>query len=134
MNGDNTLKDISSALNSIYCSKINKLDVDLLNKEMIFNLTLVDGGNVTNHELKFVNCSSFLWLEKNKYAHEAYDFSKCNYYELTSIDIMNITMHTYDDWLKQYPMEYNVVIEIWETALLIKSDEIIIDNQHYLIP
>jgi len=30
-------------------------------------------------------------------------------------------------------MEYNVVIEIWETALLVNATEILIDNQLFSI-
>lgn len=127
------MEGIIDALNAIYCSKINKINVDLMNKEVTFDLSLIDNDEITNHELKFINCVSFLWLEKDKYAHESYDFSKCDYYELTSVDLMGITTTSDDKWLKQYPMDYNVVIEIWETALLINADELLIDHQHFPI-
>ena len=135
MKGDQTVEGISiiSALNAIHCSAINNINVDLLNKEVTFDLSLTDKGKVTNHELKFINCISFLWLEKDKYAHEAYDFSKCDYYELTAVNLKSISATSDDKWLKQYPMEYNVVIEIWETALLIHANELSIDHQHFSI-
>jgi hypothetical protein len=31
-------------------------------------------------------------------------------------------------------MKYNVVMEIWESALLIHATEALIDNQHFFIP
>jgi len=73
-------------------------------------------------------------LEKDKCTHESYDFSKCDYYELTAIEIKHITANSYDKWLNQYLMEYNMIIEIWETALLIKAGQVIIDGRAFLIP
>lgn len=75
------------------------------------------------------NVSSFMWLDINFYTDETYDFSKWDYYELTSIDIMNVTMFAQDEWLSQYPIEYNIAIEIWDTALLVKADKLVIDQQ-----
>ena len=128
------MEDIIGALNAIYCSTINKIDVDVLNKEMTFDLSLTDNGKTTNHELKFINCTSFLWLERDKYTHELYDISKCDHYELTTINLKSISATSADKWLKQYLIEFNVIIEIWETALLINANELSIDHQHFAIP
>lgn len=128
------MEDIIGALDSIWYSTINSVNVDMLNKTVTFELTLVDNGETTDHELKFVNCRAFLWLESDKYTDEAYDLSKCNYYELTSVDIRKISTVSDDKWLKSYPMEYNVAIEIWETALLINADKLILDNKEFAIP
>ena len=38
-----------------------------------------------------------------------------------------------DEWLKQYLAKYNVTVEIWETALLINAEEIIIDGKRFLV-
>lgn len=114
------------------CSK-KKIDVDLPKKEVTFDLLLDDNGKTSNHELKFINCTSFLWIEKDKTAHELYDFSKCDYYELTSVNLRRISATSDDKWLTQYPMEYNVAVEIWETALLIHADELAIDQQHFSV-
>ena len=39
-----------------------------------------------------------------------------------------------DKWLLPYFINFKVVVEIWESALLIKSDEFNIDGQQYQIP
>ena len=127
------MESIISVLNAIHCSAINKINIDLLKKEVTFDLSLVDNGKVSNHELKFINCISFLWLEKDNHVHESYDFSKYDYYELTSVNLRSISATSDDIWLKQYPMEYNVAVEIWETALLINAGELLIDQQHFPI-
>lgn len=128
------MDDVNSAINSIYCSTINNIDFNVLEKEIKFDLTLTDNGNISHHTMQFKNVTAFMWLEKDKYTHESYDFSKCDYYELTSILLEKTLTNTNDEWLKQYSMEYNVVVEIWETALLINTTEVIIDNKKYLIP
>ena len=60
MIGGRVLKDIVTAINAICYSIINKIDVNLANKEVVFSLSLVDNGAVTNHELRFINCISFV--------------------------------------------------------------------------
>lgn len=127
------MNDIITALNSIYYSTINNIDINLSRKEIVFDLTLTDAGNVTNHELRFIDCSSFLWIEK-KIGETTYDYKNWDYYELTDINLCRVNATSEDKWLQQYPIEYNVVVEIWETALLIKADKLIVDNQHFLIP
>ena len=121
------------AINSIYYSTINDINFNMSNKEITFKLTLTDNENISNHTMQFKNVMSFLWIEKPKDS-QAYSFSDCDYYELTSITFEKIDTKTEDDWLNRYLMEYNVVIEIWETALLINATELLIDNQLFSIP
>lgn len=121
-----------SAINTIYYSTINSIDFNMSNKEILFKLTLTDKGNISNHSMLFKNVSSFLWIEKPKDS-KLYSYASCDYYELSSITIEKICADTDNDWLNQYLMEYNVAIEIWETALLINATEVSIDNQSYLI-
>lgn len=121
------------AINSIYYSTINDINFDMSNKEITFKLTLTDNENISHHTMQFKNVMSFLWIEKPKDS-QTYSFSDCDYYELTSITFEKIDTKTEDDWLNRYLMEYNVVIEIWETALLINATELLIDNQLFSIP
>lgn len=127
------MDDMICAINSIYCSTINDIDFNVSNKEITFKLTLTDNGNISHHTMQFKNVTAFLWIEKPKDS-QAYSFPDCDYYELTSITFEKIDTKTENDWLQQYPMEYNVAIEIWETALLINAKELLIDNQHFSIP
>lgn len=122
--------NLGKVCGELYAAKINSLDVNLMRKTIQIELTI---NKKTDYILKFYNVSSFLWLEKDDYAHESYDFSDCDYYELTSIDFQNITTDTNNIWLKQYSMDYNVVIEIWESVLLINSTELSINSQIFKI-
>ena len=123
---------ITNAINAIYGAIINDINFNILQKEITFSLTLVDDGVTTNHMLKILDCESFLWIEK-PYNRDTYNFSEWDYYELTDISLCGINVTTEDRWLKQYPMEYNVAVEIWETALLIKATKIVIDEKEFLV-
>ena len=127
------MSDITHAVNSIYYATIEHMDFNVCNKEIKLDLTLNENGNKSNHTLRFKNVTSFVWIEKPK-DRPLYSFPKCDYYELTSIIFKEIHTYTENDWLSQYPMGYNVAIEIWETALLINSTELSIDNQSFSIP
>lgn len=127
------MDDLICAINSIYCSTVENIEFNLPNKEIEFKLTLTDNGNRSNHTMQFKNVVSFLWIEKPK-GSQVYSYTNCDYYELTSITVEKIGTISENNWLNQYPMEYNVAIEIWETALLINAEELIIDNQRFLIP
>ena len=43
-----TSEEFKKLDNDIYCSTINKMDINLLNKEIVFDLSLID-DTVTNH-------------------------------------------------------------------------------------
>lgn len=126
------MDDVICAINAIYCSTINDIDFNVLNKEIKFDLALFDNGNKIHHTMRFTNVTAFLWIEKPKDS-ALYSYADCDYYELTSIDIRKFSINPENDWLTQYPMEYNIAIEIWETALLINANEMSIDDRYFSI-
>ena len=127
------METINTALDTICYSTIINLDIKLVNKEMTLELLLTEDGKVTPHTLKFLNCSSFLWLEKTK-GNNIYNCSGCAYWELSAVTLKKITSHTDDKWLKEYPLTYNVAVEIWDSAFLILASEMILDECQYIIP
>ena len=60
------MNDLINAINSIYYSVINDISFNVLNKEIKFDLTLHDIGNISSHIMHFKNVESFLWIEKPK--------------------------------------------------------------------
>lgn len=125
--------NVAKVCGSLFASTIKKTDFNFFNKTIKFDLMLIEGENETSHTLEIEDYKSFLWVEKYKTTHEEYDFKNWDYYEITSITFGNVEANSDDKWLKQYPLDYNIVIEIWETALLIKSSKIIIDGIEYLL-
>lgn len=128
------MDDVIKVCDSIWGSTIKKMDFDCFNKKIMFELLVTNLGFETSHTLEIVDYDSFLWLEKPKWLNEDYDFKNCDYYEFTSIGFQDIKIEVGNEkWLSQYPLDYNICIEIWETALLIKSSKIIIDDIEYLL-
>lgn len=128
------MKDVVNACGSLYASIIKKTYFDFFNKSIKFDLILREKENETRHTLEIVEYESFLWVEKYKTTHkEEYDFRNYNYYELTSITFGNVEAKSDDKWLKQYSLDYNIAIEIWESALLIKSNIIVVDGVEFEI-
>ena len=126
------MKTLKEMIDLMHYSVISDLDFNVSKKEIKFSLMLEDNGEKTYHILQFINVTSFLWVEHLKES-QAYDYAECEYYELTSIVLKRTAVSSEGEWLKQYPLEYNVAIEIWETALLINATEVFIDGQHYRI-
>ena len=119
--------------NSLWSSTIKKINFDLFNKTIKFDLTLLERENETSHTLEIMDYESFLWIEKYKTTHEGYDIRNYDYHELTSITFGNFEAKSDNKWLKQYALKYNIAIEIWESALLIKSTKLVIDGEEFHI-
>ena len=123
--------DYIEASNPFWGAVINDMKIDLTHKMIRFDLTAIDEGRKTNHILEINDYTSLIWIEKTPETHNNYDFSSCNYYEFTSIVFRDVHAYSNDKWLSQYIMNYNIMIEIWESALLIQSSAIIIDGTKY---
>mgnify|MGYP001009122337 CR=1 FL=1 len=124
---DNVIK----ACNPFWGSIIKKMDFDFFNEVIKFDVTLIDGEIETNHTLEIRDYESLLWLEKSETTHEEYDFKGGDYYEFTAITFGSVKANSEDKWLKQYLLEFNITIEIWESALLVKAKNIIVDGLEY---
>jgi hypothetical protein len=127
------MSDVAKVCGSLYASTITKTDINFFNKTIKFDLLLLEGENETRHTLEITDYKSFLWVEKFKTTHEEYDFKNWDYYELTSIVFGNVEANSGDRWLKQYPLDFNITIEIWESALLIKSNTVVVDGVTFTI-
>lgn len=127
------MTDLNTALNSVYGSVIRRFHVDLPNNKVEFDLECTDYGTTTTHKLVFTGCTSCLWVEKRK-DDSIFDFQACDYYELTSVLVRTTTATSTDPWLRQYPMEFNIAVEIWDSALLLHAQEVCIDHQRFPLP
>lgn len=127
------MTDLNTALNDVYGSVIRRFHVDLPNKEVQFDLECTDHGTTATHKLAFTGCTSCLWVEKMK-GNSTFDFQACDYYELTSVLVRTTTATSTDPWLQQYPLDYNIAVEIWDSVLLLHAQEVCIDGLHFPIP
>lgn len=128
------MEKVIAASNILWALIIKKLDINIFEKIICFDLISGNDDPIQEyHLLKIINCKGYLWIEKSKESYEDYDFKKSSYYEITSISFRNIEVKSEDEWLKQYNIEYNIAIEIWESVLLVKAEGIEIDDILYKI-
>lgn len=98
-------------------------------KESIVDLEVVDPTNNYRHKLLFCGVTSLMWTM------DGYGGKICQniYPELSSITVLDISLTTENKWLKNYPLRYNIAIEIMDRALLICANAVEIDGQvHFL--
>lgn len=128
------MKAVISATNCLWASIIKSINIDMFNKIIVFDINEINSNNEVPHNLKIFNFESYLWIEKPKEGiPNYYNFKTCEYYELTSISFDSVQAYSNDKWLKQYPLDFNIVMEIWESVLLVKSHSLIIDGVIYEI-
>ena len=98
------MKNAVDAFNEIYCSVIKNIDINILQKTISFDLTLVDGGKTTDHKLKFENCTAFLWVEKMAESNEFNDnYIDCeNVFKSLPVVISQVLDYSIDIAVHQY--------------------------------
>ena len=91
-------------------------------------LKIVDPESQNEHTVAFSNVSSCIYLmnSENSFNEEE------TYHELSSIVFeKEIVVPKKNKWLGQYSLDYNVIIEIVRSALLIKAEKVEIDSAVY---
>ncbi len=123
------MKNIIEASNELWNSVITNIDVDVLKQSIVFELAVTDSGKTQRHILRIMNYESFMWINTDKNN----TFPEMDYYEITSIQFGSVNIESNHKWLSQFPIDFNITIEIWETAFLIKADSIMIDNCTFVV-
>lgn len=125
--------DIKRACASLLGGIITNFNIDVFQKNVELKITVNSNSNIVEHILQINDYDSFFWLEKDDFTDKSYKFSNCNYFEFSEMTLRNFSVVTNDTWLKQFALDFNICIEIWESAFLLKTNSIIIDGQNYLI-
>ena len=92
-------------------------------------LSLKDRETSKVSTIIFDNVSSVLWTMYGFDGEVCTDIMP----EVFSIGIDKITVNTDDRWLKGYPLNFNVALEIMDRALLINAKSCEIDGVKYII-
>ena len=109
-----------------YCI-VDNIDYDY--KKSIVCIEVVEPTNNNRHKLLFCGVTSLMWTM------DGYDGKICQniFPELSSISVSDISLSTENKWLKNYPLQYNIAIEIMDRALLICANVAEIDGKvHFL--
>ena len=114
-------------IEQFWCCSIKEIIHDYRKATLLIKLCDSDTNKIYN--IKFLGVISLLWTM------QGYEGKICTdvYPELTSIEICGLSLNTKNKWLKQFPLEYNVAIEIMDRALIINANAMEIEyNIYYL--
>ena len=128
--------DIDKATAPFEGAVITKLEMDPFNTKVLIEAKVMGDNDkaISTHKLEVLNCQSFLWTGYSDFFEKQNtDFKDCNYYEVTAINYKPVLAGSTDEWLSQYNLNYNIIIEIWDNALLIRAQTVIIDGTTFKI-
>lgn len=125
----------SDALNKIFdkywADIIKKVEYDFFSGKISFLVT--DPDNHKEIKIIFIGVSSFLWIRN--YPEIEKDFEVADYYEITSISCSNVKSDFhYAKWLDGYSTNFNISLEIWNSAMVMEAQKVKIDDEEYDIP
>jgi hypothetical protein len=106
---------------------VEKVDYDY--RKSIVCLELIEPKNKDRHKISFYGVTSLMWTMEGVEGRICQDF----FSELSSMVVSAISLSTKDKWLKSYPMQFNIAIEIMDRALLICANAVEVDGKlHFL--
>lgn len=126
---------ISKALDPLWASFIEKVDIDILNLRITFDLVLYFSDNaIQRHKLVFDNVSSYFFVNGEgdaRYNTEKWDnaeLSEIYYFERSQDHIL----HKNDkEGTPNYVSNPNFHLEIWGAAFMIEAKTITVDGIQY---
>lgn len=106
---------------------VDSVDYDY--QKAIVCLNIFEPTSNEHHKLLFCGVTSLLWTMGG------YEGKICQnvFPELSAITVLDISLKTENKWLRNYPLWYNIAIEIMDRALLICANAVEIDSKmHFL--
>ncbi len=122
------MNQIQRHFNKLYDCVVRKLHYDYLGAR--FDLVLENVENGVYHNVIFENVDTCLLTMMGVEG----EICKNIYPELSSILLTSINILTTSKWLAEYPLKYNICIEIVDRAILLNAHSIKIDSEVYSEP
>lgn len=98
-------------------------------RKSIVYLNFKEPENDTRHKIIFYGVTSLMWTMTGFEGQICQDV----FPDLTSLELCNISVSSSDKWLRSYPLNFNIAIEIMDRALLINANAIELDNKFYYL-
>lgn len=126
-------EDLKKKFGELYSIVISGFDFNMLEHKI--QLNCYNPGSNKNITLIFNDVFGFAWInDMESRKTPLYDW---DYYELTSIDLLDEIkcecILNGSDWMNNYKLHPNIVIDIWIPVLLIECKSITIDGQVYIL-
>ena len=118
------MNSLTESINKLWYNSILEMEVNFLKQKISFKTQSIDNKIIEFHSLVINNFSKLMWVSEQ----DDVILSNCSYLEITSISLCDIMLSTNSKWLSQFSNRFNLIIEIWDKALLISTNHITIDG------
>lgn len=119
---------LNEATNCLWYSIVDNVDFDIKKSSLSICVHSIEGGKRENHIVRINSFNAIMFLNNSEVSLE-----ERNYIEISSVFFDKIDLNTDDYWLKQFPIRFNTVIEMWDTVLLVNSSSITIDDEEFYL-
>lgn len=117
--------NIQESMNTLYDCLVEDVQYDYKKAKLFLKLRDLETNQI--HIVIFHDVISLLWTICEIDGEICHDI----YPELSEFLLSNVSINTTDKWLKNYPLEYNVCIQIMNRALVINTKAVEIDSVIY---
>ncbi|WP_020059911.1 YxiG family protein [Bacillus sp. 123MFChir2] len=129
--------DIQSILDGLWGAKILDTHIDLLNDSIQFILQVIDNGVIKDVKIGFIDVSSFYYVKDDENLRfEFYDREKIDFLELTTIyyqdpklSEVKFNLQNEKEWSSQYSTGVNIIMEIWDSILLVEARKLTLNDK-----
>lgn len=129
--------DIQQILDELWGATILDTQLDILKDNMKFILQIIDDGAIKEIKLEFIDVSAFYYVkDEENLRFEFYNREKVEFLELTTIYYQDSNMSKVkldlldeEEWGSKYSTGINIVMEIWDSILLIEAREMSLNEQ-----
>ncbi|ENB9405629.1 TPA: hypothetical protein ACGW5B_002875 [Bacillus paranthracis] len=129
--------DIQQILDELWGATILDTQLDILKDNMKFILQIIDDGAIKEIKLEFIDVSAFYYVKDDENLRfEFYNREKVEFLELTTIYYQDSNMSKVkldlldeEEWGSKYSTGINIVMEIWDSVLLVEARQISLNEQ-----
>ncbi|MED3089557.1 YxiG family protein [Bacillus toyonensis] len=129
--------DIQLRLDELWGAKILDTQLDILNDNMKFKLQVIDDGAIKEFKLEFIDVSSFYYVKDDEnlrfefYNREKVDFLELTtiYYQDSNLSKVKLDLPDEEEWSSKYSTGINIVMEIWDSILLVEARQFSLNEQ-----
>lgn len=129
--------DIQQILDELWGATILDTQLDILKDNMKFILQIIDDGAIKEIKLEFIDVSAFYYVKDDENLRfEFYNREKVEFLELTTIyyqdsNMSKVKLDLLDEkeWGSKYSTGINIVMEIWDSVLLVEARQISLNEQ-----
>ncbi|MFA5327168.1 MAG: hypothetical protein WC384_05205 [Prolixibacteraceae bacterium] len=127
--------ELQEKLNFLFGGEVCDFKLDILNHSVSFEIRIFENEENTTFNILIERVSSFLFDDPNSLEFNNYDWDKI---ELSSfyyspLDIYKMEMKSKNNDFIDCKTEYNLFLEFWESKLFIRSENLIINNEKFVL-